>query len=92
MSAVLSESLGTLAGDLLHRKISNDDAVAQLHLMAQMALLLEHEVGAFRILETTRAAASITEAEATRNLHELARMPEAGGAEILPLRKPGSKS
>ena len=91
MSAVLSTSLATLSGDMMTGHVSPAYASAQLRLMAEMALLLEQEVEAFRVLERNRALARNLEAESMRALHELARMPDPNyrpirtGADIVTL-------
>lgn len=91
MSAVLSTSLQTLAGDMMAGQISPAYAAAQLRLMAEMALLLEQEVEAFRMLERNRALARSLEDESMRKLHEMARMPDPNfrpiktGADIVTL-------
>lgn len=92
MSAVLSTSLQTLAGDMMTGQISPAYATAQLRLMAEIALRLEQELNAFQMLERNRAMARSLEAESMRSLHELARLPESkdfkpirSGADIVPL-------
>ena len=91
MSGVLSSGLATLSGDIMAGHISPAYASAQLSLMAEMALLLEQEIEAFRVLERNRALARNLEAESMRKLHELARMPDPNfrpirtGADIITL-------
>ena len=91
MSGVLSSGLATLSGDIMAGHISPAYASAQLRLMAEMALLLEQEVEAFRVLERNRALRQDIEAESLRSLHELARMPDPNyrpirsGADIVTL-------
>ncbi|SOC83088.1 hypothetical protein SAMN05421890_1532 [Ensifer adhaerens] len=91
MSAVLSENLDTLSGDMMLGHISPAYASAQLRLLAEMARLLEQEVEAFRVLECNRAFTRSLEAESMRSLHELARMPDPNyrpiktGADIVTL-------